>query len=109
MPFDLQPTIEDAPVNCLCCGPIKGHLCKEHRIAVGFGSAALLKDGQVVWSERHEMEYSECMSVEEAEILAVADPDHDWRIALHGPLQGRVYQRQGTMKWMLIATDNGFA
>lgn len=110
MKVKLMPAIEGGqPSPCLCCGPTLGQLCKESRIAVGFGCAALTKDGEYVWSESPDMEWDDCMTVEQAEELAAADPNHDWRILLHGPLRGRVYQRHGEMQWMLIEKNQGFA
>lgn len=47
--------------------------------------------------------------VEEAEKLAAADPDHDWRIVLFGPLHGEVYQRHGPGQWLLVEKNEGFA
>lgn len=110
MSVTLLPAIEGGqPAPCICCGPMKGQLCKDSRIAVGFGMAALTKDGECVWSESYGMDWEDCMTVEQAEELAAAEPDHDWRIVLHGPLRGSTYQRHGEMKWMLIEKNNGFA
>lgn len=47
--------------------------------------------------------------VADAERAAVADPDHDWRIVLYGPLHGEVYQRHGLSEWMLVEKNEGFA
>jgi hypothetical protein len=49
------------------------------------------------------------MTVAQAEELAKADPDHDWRIVLHGPLRGMTYQRHGDTQWMLVEKNEGFA
>lgn len=109
MPVKLMPAIEgDQPHPCLCCGPRKSQLCLESRIAVGFGMAALTKNGDIVWRE-HNQEWDECMTVSQAEELAAADPDHDWRIVLDGPLRGSTYQRHGQMQWVLVAKNQGFA
>lgn len=75
---------------------------------MGFGMAALTKDDECVWMEQNH-EWDECMTVAQAEELAAADPDHDWRIVLHGPLRGSTYQRHGEMQWMLIEKNQGFA
>ncbi len=41
---------------------------------------------------------------------AVADdPDHDWRLEIHGPLGGVVYQRQGCAQWVAVERLDGFA
>lgn len=109
MPVELQPAIEGGqPSPCLCCGPRKSQLCADSRIAVGFGFAGLLRDGEVVYQEDGE-EWDECMTVAQAEEMAAADPDRDWQIVLHGPLRGSTYQRHGEMQWMLIDKNEGFA
>lgn len=109
MPVELMPAIEGGqPSPCLCCGPRESQLCLESRIAVGFGMAALIKDGEWVWMEDGH-EWHECMTVAQAEKLAAADPDHDWRIVLDGPLRGSTYQRHGEMRWVLVKTNQGFA
>lgn len=81
------------------------------RISVGFGDAKLTRDGETIWSENMDPGhgYEDCMSVAEAEELAKADPDHDWRIVIYGDLSGRVYQRHGDMQWMLVEKNDGFA
>ena len=109
MSVELLPAIEGGQLSpCSCCGPRKSQLCAESRIAVGFGMAALTKDGECVWME-HNHKWDECMTVAQAEELAAADPEHDWRIVLHGPLRGSTYQRHGEMQWMLVEKNQGFA
>ena len=109
MSVELMPVIEGGqPSPCLCCGPRKSQLCAESRIAVGFGMAALTKDGECVWMEQSH-DWDECMTVAQTEAISAADPDHDWRIVLHGPLRGSTYQRHGEMQWMLIEKNEGFA
>lgn len=77
-------------------------------IAVGFGSAYVTCDGLVVLDgERPPTD--EFVTFSDAEALAIADPDHDWLVVLHGPLHGETYQRQGAEQWVLIATNEGFA
>lgn len=104
----LLPAIEGGPGHCLCCGDTKSQLCADSRISVGFGLAALTKDGEDVWTERQH-EWDECMTVAQAEELAKADPDRDWRIVIYGALSGRTYQRHGDMQWVLIEKNLGFA
>lgn len=45
----------------------------------------------------------------DAESAAAADPDHDWRVTLFGPLHGEVYQRHSPGVWNLIEKNEGFA
>ena len=109
MPADLMPAIEGGqPSPCLCCGPRRGHLCNYSRISVGFGVAALTRDGEYQWMESGH-KWDDCMTVEAAEELAACEPCRDWRIILHGPLRGGTYQRHGEMQWVLIEKNNGFA
>lgn len=106
MSFEKLPVLEGGPSGCLCCGPMKSQLCRESIIAVGFGDAHLSRDGEIILSENDSEEFH---TVAEAEALASADPDRDWRIVLHGPLRGSTYQRQGDMAWMLVEKNQGFA
>ena len=75
-------------------------------IAVGFGEAKVTKDGETVYKQP--TEDGEIWDVAEAEKLASADPDHDWRIVLNAPLYGRTFQRQDG-HWLLIEENRGFA
>jgi hypothetical protein len=104
----LLPAIEGGPAPCLCCSDTKSQICAESRIAVGFGLAELTKDGETIWMEDSH-DWEKCMTVAQAEELAKADPDHDWRIVLHGPLRGMTYQRHGDTQWMLVEKNEGFA
>lgn len=83
----------------------------ESRISVGFGDAKLTKDSETIWEEdtTSDCSYDDCMSVAEAEELAKADPDHDWRIVIYGALSGRTYQQHGDMQWVLVERNLGFA
>jgi hypothetical protein len=94
-------------------------------IGVGFGYAGVTKDGQEVLSEPQfpdiydadgellpEDQWPEeepCPTGADAEALASADPDHDWRIILHAPLSDRTYQRHGPQNWVLVEQGEGFA
>lgn len=107
MAVKLLPVIEGGHFcGCLSCGPMKTQLCRDNLIAVGFGSAHLSRDGEIVLDENDSGEFH---TVGEAEDLAAADPDHDWRIVLNGPMRGSTYQRQGEMAWLLVAKNQGFA
>jgi hypothetical protein len=78
-------------------------------ISVGFGSAMLLRNGQPVWMEDRDYEYSECLTVKQAESMASLYPEDDWRIHLVGPLSEFYYQRQGKEKWLMYERGQGFA
>lgn len=108
MSFEKKPAIVGTYGGCLNCGPRPSFFPMTGVIAVGFGSATLSKDGQVIYEEG-DREFEDCMTGEQAEALAAADPDHDWRIELYGPLSGRSYQRHGAGEWALIEQNEGFA
>ena len=75
-------------------------------IAVGFGSAMVLKDDKVIYDgERSE----ETHYLSDFEAMAKLDPEHDWRVELIAPLKELEYQRQEDGRWLLIRTGMGFA
>ena len=79
-------------------------------VAIGFGVAQIQKDGQIIFDEMiaEKSGDEENHYLSEFELLATADPDHDWRLILYGPLNGRVYQRQEG-QWVLVESNRGFA
>jgi len=89
------------------CGPRPSIFPMDGYVAVGFGYAGIHRDGDVVWQEQNNSE--DWMTGEKAEAMAAADPDHDWRIVLDGPLSGRTYQRHAPGEWALIEQNMGFA
>ncbi len=103
------PAIEGKIGGCLNCGPRPSFFPADGIIAVGFGYAGLTCDGSEVWGETDETEEADYMTGAQAEALAAADPDHDWRIVLEGPLSGRTYQRHGPNEWALVEQNQGFA
>jgi hypothetical protein len=105
MPFDVLPGIEGGAGGCLHCGFQHAVLPMEAVVAVGFGSAWLSRDGEMVREERGD----DFITAGEAEALAAADPDRDWRIHLIAPLSERHYQRQGEAHWVLYEKGPGFA
>ena len=107
--WEKLPAIEDGHGGCLHCGYQHSVLPPSAVIAVGFGSACLTKDDKLVWDERMEEDFDKMMTCEQAEAMAAADPDHDWRIHLVAPLSERHYQRQGDAHWVLYEKGKGFA
>lgn len=91
-------------------GPLSNLFPPTGTIAVGFGYAALHRDGKEVWSEQNG-DYSddELMTGAQAEAMAAEDPDNDWRIIMIGPLSERTYQRHAQGEWVLIKQGKGFA
>ncbi len=103
------PAVEGRQQPCLHAGVAESLFPADGWIAVGFGSAALTCDGRLVWAEDMAQDDGDYMTGAQAETLAAADPDHDWRISLHGALSGREYQRHGPERWVLVHQDEGFA
>jgi hypothetical protein len=103
----LQP-LADAQIHigCLNCSTAARVAPLNMRIEVGFGAAFATKDGELVYEEQQGVP---SLTVADIERLAVDDPDHDWRIAKHGPMHGETYQRQGSGNWVCIESNDGFA
>lgn len=106
--WEKLPAVEVGHVGCLNCGYKHSILPMTSIIAVGFGWASLQKDDEKIYTETDDDD-DDFMTVENAETLAAADPDHDWRIHLCAPLSERHYQRQGAAHWVLYETGKGFA
>jgi len=100
--------VEGGPNPCLNCPPIPTQATMSKLIAVGFGCAQVTKDGKMVLDGENPPG-EDFVTFADAEALAVADPDHDWRVVLHGPLHGETYQRQGTETWVCVERNEGFA
>ncbi len=102
------PPYEGRPYQgCLNCPPVKRRAVLDTLVAVGFGYAAVTKDGKSVFSESSEDK--RCRRLRSFEMQARKDPDHDWRLILDAALRGREYQRQAKNNWVLIRSDQGFA
>jgi len=103
-----EAPIEGGHGGCLNCGFQHAVLPLNEGgiIAVGFGYAALEMNGEPVFVENDE---NNPLSFDDAEQLAVDDPDNDWRIHLEAPLSERHYQRQGVGEWVLYKRGTGFA
>jgi hypothetical protein len=99
--------------GCLNCVGTHDVAPMDMLIAVGFGSAVATKDGQIVYDEQEAMrgggDFDDLATLQQIEDMAVADPDHDWRVVLHGPLRGREYQRHDAAHWVLVDSNQGFA
>lgn len=107
--WEKLPAIEGKHGGCLNCGPRPSYFPAEGLIAVGFGYAALHRDGEPVYTESDTSEHDATyMTGAQAEALAASDPDHDWRIVLEGPLSGRTYQRHAAGQWALVNQHMGF-
>jgi len=49
------------------------------------------------------------LTLADIEEVAADDPDHDWRLEIHGPMGGVIYQRQGCAQWVAVERLDGFA
>jgi hypothetical protein len=96
--------------GCANCPPVEKIAPMDMMIAVGFGIAAVTKDGQPVYTESQDAEsWDDFWTTQEAESAALEDPNHDWLIILEAPLRGRTYQRHAPRQWVLIESTPGFA
>jgi hypothetical protein len=101
------PAVEGS-IACGTCGcGARSDLSMDRSIGVGFGAAGYSRDGAGLWQEGTDTEIYP--TVADVEALALAEPDHDWRIYFHAPLYDAEYQRQGEGMWVLIASGPGFA
>jgi hypothetical protein len=110
MSFEKLPPIDsrDLHIGCLNCSTAALNAPMDMVIAVGFGSAIVTKDDELVYSEDR-VENETYWTVQDAENIAKLEPDCDWRIAKHGPLHGETFQRQGDGLWVCVESNQGFA
>lgn len=106
MAWEKLKPIKGGTGSCLNCGYQHAVLPMTAIIAVGFGYAAVTKNDKEVYVES---DNENCWTVQDAENLAIQDPDNDWRIHLVAPLSERHYQRQGDNLWVLYEKGIGFA
>ena len=106
---DHMPPLPGSPNPCSCCPPIRATLSLDRVIAVGFGYAGVTCDGVEVLREDNDAEFGDNPTMADAEALALAKPDADWRATFFGPLHGETYQRQGEGLWVLVEKNEGFA
>ena len=83
-------------------------LAPEAPIGVGFGYAALTRDGETVYEEDHTRQ-RDPMTVGQAERLAQREPERDWRIHLVAQLEDRHYRREGPGLWVLYERGYGMS
>lgn len=105
-----QPAIE-GHVYCNCCGGGRDKSGEDFLVAVGFGSAGVTANGEHIIEEQEwgDGQYEGDVTLSLVERVAQTRPDADWRIYMHGPLSGQVYQRHANETWALIERDEGFA
>ena len=96
---------------CGCgCGSRDTHAKMSDGTHPGFGAVGLLRDGEFIypWPDATQDEEWE-RTFGEYEKVAAADPGHDWRLKIDGPLSDYTYQRQGEATWALVEQGPGFA
>ena len=105
-----EKPVEDKDINvgCLNCSSVTKILKMSKVLAVGFGDVSVSRDGEVLYSEQG-VKNDEYATTQNAEDMALEDPDHYWRILFYAPLHEEEYQRQGNEKWVLIRSGLGFA
>lgn len=77
-------------------------------IGVAVGYAALTCDGRPVYEQEHG-DLETCMSLAQAERLAAAAPQREWKIHLIGLLDERHYRRTGEGSWKLYRRGYGLS
>jgi hypothetical protein len=105
-----DPIVEGGGNPCFNCPPIPTQAPMSKVVAVGFGEAAVYRDGvRVIDGEERIRNDEELLTFGDVEEMAIHDPVHDWRIVLNGPLHGETYQRQGPGVWLCVERNDGFA
>lgn len=105
-------TTDNEPITFFACPPPQPkEFHRDAVVAVGFGSAALCRDGHewVNGEDRIRDGNEEELTGAECECIAAADPDHLWQIVMHGPLSGATFTRQDDGRWILTDSNEGFA
>lgn len=110
MSFEKLKPLEskDIHVGCINCSTAARVAPMDMLIAVGFGSAIVTKDDELIYDE-NSISGDNYWTVQDAENLAKLEPDCDWRIEKHGPLHGETFQRQGENNWVCVESNEGFA
>lgn len=104
----LLPSIGAVRTGCLNCSPRPATLPLDADVHPGFGEVVLKRDGEVVerdvWGgilvEHYENRASCTSRTQDA---------HDWRLEVHGPMGGVVYQRHAPGEWVAVERLEGFA
>ena len=112
MSWDKLPPIDSDKIciGCLTCSTAAAIAPLNMHISVGFGQAYVTKDGQQIYDGEADYEAgNEPQTVADIEKMAIADPDHDWRIVKEGPMHGESFQRHDTDMWVCVKSNPGFA
>lgn len=111
MTFEKLPALksEELHIGCACCSTAARVAPMDMIIAVGFGSACVTKNGELVYHEQGVENDDDYWTVQDAENAALKEPDCDWRIEKFAPLHGETFQRHGNGLWVCIESNKGFA
>jgi hypothetical protein len=94
--------------GCGNCPPRPATLPLDADIHPGFGIVRLTRDGETVeedlWGGILVEHYEN-----RADATTRADQDPDWRLEVHGPMGGVVYQRHAPGEWVAVKRLEGFA
>lgn len=88
--------------------PIGSALLPDYVIAIGFDSAVVCCDGEVVL-DGETNEHADWIAVADAEKAAVERGSGRWTIEIDGPLWSARWERQGPGRWICIEAGKGFA
>ena len=83
-------------------------LAPDALVAVGFGYAALTRDGVPVF-EADCGDLERAISVRDAEAIAAAAPEHDWCIHLVAQRDERHYRRVADGRWTIYRRGYGLS
>lgn len=103
-----QPSIGAVRSGCADCSPRPATLALDADIHPGFGMVRFTRDGQTVMEDLWGgilVEHYE----NRADATTRPGDETDWRLEVHGPLGGVVYQRHGIGEWVAIERLDGFA
>ena len=117
----ILPALESGQGQCFSCPPKPIVMPLYYHPHPGFGGLYLLRDGEHV--EEFDDFCSEVIDVElwyhtrrgeevtlaEIEEAVADDPDHDWRLHIHGAMSEYWYQRHAPNQWVLVEKGKGFA
>lgn len=97
--------------GCLCCPPKPDKAPMDWDPDPGFGIVKFKCDGETRESYMHHDSDTEAdfKTFQDFEDVAAGDPDHDWRLEIHGPMGGVTYQRHGEAEWYPVERFDGFA
>lgn len=86
----------------------KVNLAPDALLLPGLGCASVSKNGELV-IELQGLAGEHTMIVGEAEQLALAEPEQEWRIHIVSLLDDRHYRREGAGLWRLYARGYGLS